>query len=93
MEVYFLYKLHLIRFPRSLRPAFPTSLLDFDFPTDLRASPDESEEYFERLKERLEYFFEAFFKVCGHELEALEEFQGFLDDRIQVKNRLGESFY
>lgn len=83
IDVYFLYKLHLTQFPRSLRPSFPTALLDFDFP--LITSNFDEKEYFERLKNRLEHFFESFLTVCGVELQLLKEFHEFVDPLIEVK--------
>lgn len=80
-----MYKLHLKQFPRSLRPSFPTAFLDFDFPIDSGEYVDfEEGEYFERLKERLEHFFRAFFEVCGVELESLREYHQFIDCGVEV---------
>jgi len=73
----------LTQFPRSLRPSFPTALLDFNFP--IIYDNFSEEEYFERLKDRLDYFFESFLKVCGVELQLLKEFHDFVDPLIKVK--------
>lgn len=82
IDVYFLYKLHLTQFPKSLRPSFPTALLDFDFP--INSENFSEEEYFEKLKDRLDYFFESFLKVCGVELQLFKEFHEFIDPSIAV---------
>ena len=83
MEVYFLYKLHLHRFPRSLRPSFPSGLLDFDFP--IVVGFEEKEKYFEKLRGRIDHFFETFLAICGDELQLLQEFHDFLGQSIEVQ--------
>ena len=84
MEVYLLYKLHLAEFPRSLRPSFPKAFLDFDFPLKTKMIIEKGE-YFRRLKDRIEHFFETFFKICGVELLMFQEFHEFLNPKIEVK--------
>ena len=80
LEIYFLYKLHLNKFQRSLRPSFPSGILDFDFPNNFEGQI----EYFEKLKGRIEHFFETFLEICGDELQLLKEFHDFLDYSLEV---------
>lgn len=80
-----MYKLHLSRFPRSLRPSFPSGLLDFDFPITTKLGAKEEEEYFEKLNGRIEYFFDTFLEICGDELLLLKEFHDFLDYSLEVQ--------
>lgn len=75
-----MYKLHLSRFPRSLRPSFPSGLLDFNFP--IRC--EEEEEYFDKLKGRVEHFFDTFLEICGDELQLLKEFHDLIDETLEV---------
>lgn len=84
--MYFLYKLHMNRFPRSLRPSFPSGLLDFNFPAQFE---EEEAAYFEKLKGRVEHFFDTFLEICGFELQLLNEFHDFVDETLEVniKNR------
>ena len=65
-----------------MRPSFPSGLLDFDFP--IVANFNEQEEYFEKLKGRIEHFFEVFLEICGDELQSLKEFHDFVDDSLEV---------
>lgn len=77
-------------FPRSLRPSFPTGLLDFDLDF-LSQHVDEEISSFplalgvmDRLKERVGLFFEEFFVICGDELGLLSEYHDFIDSTIEV---------
>ena len=46
---------------------------------------EEKEKYFEKLRGRIDHFFETFLAICGDELQLLQEFHDFLDESIEVQ--------
>jgi len=75
-------------FPRSLRPAFPTGLLDFNGFDNVLDDDLLTVTLMERLKERVGLFFEEFLIICKDELGMLNEFHDFLDFSIEVQMKL-----